>query len=277
MQAIVDLKTRSMELEQACPKPDAAYIVKLSIDLRTIKHATVYDLSADADAVGTAAAATSRCCLALRLRRPPTLEAAAVPQAKTECVQEAIDAIKASEQTDSQFEMSEDVSSVEAFASPTACLCLHFEEGADLLQGHELLRGLRIRTRELMAVSLRGSRHSQVCGGISHELPVANPLFPLTPQDLAAAGDTQYSLCFLLDLLLVHGHLRVADLKTVLGMLRTLRGWGMIRSYGQFLGSFAEHAPPFHACNDGDTVMTRVRALRAVRAALQRWNTALIH
>lgn len=292
MQACADLKTRCFELEQFDPKPGTEYLAKLSLDLRTIKHAAVYELDAapppqprpapprhtrtsdtgaiviDGDAEGDSdvEVAPAR-CLALRLRRPPTLETAAVPRAEDAVVQAALDAIQAAQAKAAAFETSTDVSTVEAFASPTACFCLHFDSSAALRECQELLCELRICMRDMRVVTLRGSRHAEVCGGISHELPALAPLQPLTAQDLAAAGDSEFALSFLLDMLLVHGHLRAADVKGVLGMLRQLRAWGLVKSYVQFLEGVARDAPAFHACNDGDTVITRVRAEHAVRAA----------
>ena len=243
--------SRSIELEQCAPREASKHLVQLSIELRTVKKFSVFHIQGEAEA-----------CLALRLRRPPTLSTALAPAEVNCLIDEALAAIRDANPADTPFARSTDFTDCEAFASPTAWVCLHFDTGDGFGVAEATLQGFKIRTGDTLAVCMHGSRHATICNGVSHELPPT--LRPLTEGDLTAAGDSGFAISFLLDLLLVHGHLRAADVPSVLRMLRCLQKWGHIRGFSELLGSIAEEAADYHRCNDGDTVLARVCAVHAV-------------
>eukprot|EP00892_Ulva_mutabilis_P008486 jgi/Ulvmu1/6009/UM026_0135.1 len=252
--ADMDFKARCIELEQRLSRRGCPSLLRLTIDLSTIKCFSVFD----------DAAAPQQHCIALRLRRPPTINATPAPDLEPDnpdIFDEAIAKIREAAAADdpAAFSRAVDPSTCEAFASPTAWLCLHFDQPCTFHTVKAMLGDFKVRFADLLTVTMQGSQHAMVCGGISHELP--QTLAPLTEADVRAAGDSGIGICYLLDLLLVHGHLRAADVPTVLSMLRNLRAWGFLRSYREFLHSMAEEAPPFHRCNDGDLVLSRVSSI----------------
>eukprot|EP00892_Ulva_mutabilis_P008489 jgi/Ulvmu1/6011/UM026_0137.1 len=213
------LESAGIEHLSRCIQLRPSSSATVAVDLRTIKH------------IKTLKVSNRPPCLALRLRRPPHLEG--------------------------NFQGT-DPSQCEAFASPTAYLCLSFHNARDCSATEKALKKFQLRVhREILAVTMHGSQHASVCGGISHRLP--HDLAPLTPDDLADAGESEYEVSFLLDLLLRHGHLRAADVPAVLGMLRCLYAWGDVKGYSEYLYEAADGLPAFHRGNDGTAVITTVR------------------
>ena len=239
LQAGVNLKARAIELERSAS-------VSLAIELRTVKHVKLLRIDGDL-------------CLALRLRRPPTFDR--VEQTRymsQEGLSSLFSILSSMYDDDPKPERSTDSSGCEAFGSPTAYLCLSFSSFAGCTAAEATLRKFKLAFhRDVLVVNMHGSRHEHVCGGVSHRLPAT--LKPLTPKDLSDAGDTEYGVAFLLDLLLRHGHLRAADVPSVLGMLRCLHAWGVVDSYQEYLQTAASQLPAFHRCNDGTAVTLEVR------------------
>lgn len=237
-------------------------VAQLLVDLRTIKHIKPLEC------------ADGREFLALRLRRPPTVNT----RPGLTLLDTADDAAAAPPSSGGAgaplLPRAADTTTLEAFASPTAYLCLHFFNPAGCRNTHAALKQFRLNIhRDVQRVVMHGSRHERVCGGVSHRLPPT--LAPLTDADFAAVGDTEHAVAFLLDLLLRHGHLRAADVPTVLGMLRRLCTWGAVRSYEVYLDAAANNLPPFHRGNEGDALLNTVRAVHAVTARRRRCRTAV--
>lgn len=253
LQGGVDLKKRSIVLQQGT---DGRISLQLCIDLRTIK---------DIHVLNTGSRGTSQ-LLALRLRRPPVLDTLQRRSGDTDNPLRALmDELRGLTEHPPKLERATDVSACEAFASPTAHVCLAFGTTRGFDAAQTVLKGFKIQRRRVLDVCMHGSRHQGACSGVSHHLP--STLQPLTSADFAAAGDTVHGVAFLLDLLLRHGHLRAADVPEVLVMLRDLCQWGELDSYSAYLAEAADNLPPFHRCNSGREVLERVRLHTNLRHA----------
>jgi hypothetical protein len=187
-------------------------------------------------------------CLALRTKTPPK-------------VTKSVTDIEVHRERDRQFHTSVDPSNCEAFASPTAFLCLMFASENDFRATSGKLRDFKVKMRpETLLVSQRMEVSSQAL--MSHCLPsLDSSMRNLLSRAESQTGDDGFQIQYALECLLKHGLLRQCDVQELLEMLLDLFILGRIEKPSRCLEGLVVQFPSVDRCNHGSEAFQQVCVL----------------